>query len=206
MKKFLVFLCALGFLFGAVGTASAILFADTKSPGATFAEGLRSGLIYPSRFTYLNETPYEFRALPEVANNATLTISEYWTVGNDDKAGIEGLAAVSLIDGGNQVNRWQWRWDPQSITNFDTRNIFVFTLNAADSLDVPISAHGSWSVRKLELSSATFALDYTGTAAPFSEPVTMLLFGIGLIGLARFGRKKLSNKALGPKRLSFAHS
>jgi len=78
--------------------------------------------------------------------------------------------------------------------------------NAGDSLDLTIGAFGSWDDGQLELASSTFTIDYTDTAVPFSEPATMLLFGFGLIGLARFGRKKLAQKTLALERLSPAYS
>jgi hypothetical protein len=47
---------------------------------------------------------------------------------------------------------------------------------------------------------------FTDTAAPFSEPAAMLLFGFSLIGLAGFVRKNLYKKALRSQRLGPAHS
>jgi hypothetical protein len=78
--------------------------------------------------------------------------------------------------------------------------------NAGDSLDLTIGAFGSWGDGQLELASSTFTIDDTDTAVPFSEPATMLLFGFGLIGLARFGRKKLSKKTLALERLIPVHA
>lgn len=42
----------------------------------------------------------------------------------------------------------------------------------------------------LGLIGTASAILFKGTAVFLSEPASMLLFGLGLIGLARFGRKK----------------
>ena len=156
MKKFLASLYVLVFMFGLVGTGSAILFADIKSSGITLSEGPLTGLITPTGYSYSHEMPDDTRGLPNVVNRPTLTISDW---------------------------------------------------NSGDSLDVTISAIGSWDDGQLDLASSTIITnDYTDTAVSFSEPATMLLFGFGLIGLARFGRKKLSQKTLTLEHLSPVHA
>jgi hypothetical protein len=97
MNKFLVFLCTLGFLFGLVGTASAISFTDSKSLGVTLAEGPVAGWIFPSSYSYSHYTPVGF-AVPDpyYVNRATLTISGSWIDGNDDEVAVQGKAQGSL--------------------------------------------------------------------------------------------------------------
>ena len=202
MKKILVFLCALSFLFGLVGTASAESFTDTKTLGVTLAEGPIAGIFYPSSYSYSHDTPANFGVPPDKVNSATLDISGYWIDGNDDGVAVDGGATGYLNEGGSQGDFWIWNWDTPSVTSFDIADIFVSWI-AGDKLGVTINANGGCGDWKLELASSTFTLDYTdngelpGGAVPVTEPATMLLLGFGLIGLASFGKKSFFRKALG---------
>jgi hypothetical protein len=196
MKKFLASLYVLVFIFGLVGTGSAILFADIKSSGITLSEGPLTGLITPTGYSYSHEMPDDTEGLPNVVNRPTLTISEYWNGGKDDKVVVEGVSTGSLNEGGRRVNRRLWSWDTPSVSILGMENSSVTNWNAGDSLDVTISAIGSWDDGQLELASSTLTIDHTDTAVPFSEPAAMLLIGFGLIGLARFGRNKTFPKSV----------
>ncbi len=196
MKKFLASLYALGFIFGLVGTASAILFADIKFSGVTFSEGPPTGLITPTGYSYSHKMPDDTGGLPDVVNSATLAISKNWNGGKDDNVEVEGVATGSLNEGGRRVNRRLWSWETPSVIVRGMKNSLVADWNTEDSLDVTIRAIGSWDDGQLELASSTFTIDHTDTAAPFSEPATMLLIGFGMIGLARFGRRKSFQKSV----------
>ena len=92
MKKLFVSFGAVGLLLGIVGTASAILFNDTKSLGVTLAEGPTAGMLYPTSYSYSHDTPADFGVPHGNVNSATLTISGYWIDGNDDEVEVEGTA------------------------------------------------------------------------------------------------------------------
>ena len=96
MKKFLVLLCAMGFLFGLAGTVSALSFIDTQTLGVTLAEGPIAGYFYPSSHTYFHDTPVGFEVPPYEVSSATLSVSGYWIDGNDDQVVVEGSATRSL--------------------------------------------------------------------------------------------------------------
>ena len=208
MKKFLVLICTLGFLFGSVGTATAILLTDTQSIGVTLTERPLSGWNYASSYSYSHLQPAEYGVPQDVANSATLTVSVNWIGTNDVDVRKRGILRGSLNERDNQINWCKWSWDTPSGTMVDIANIFVSCI-AGDLLDLTINAYDGFGDWKLELSSSTIALDnteYADTAMPFSQPITMLLLGSGLIGLGSFGRKKLFKNASRSEHLSVAHS
>jgi hypothetical protein len=51
---------------------------------------------------------------------------------------------------------------------------------------------GSWRM-SIDAHSTSFSFSSGTTAAPVPEPATILLLGLGLTGIAGFGRKKLKN-------------
>ena len=182
MKKFSVYLYALGFLFGLVGTASAILFADIKPLIVPHTGGPLAGLIYSTDYPNIHDIPGDFGSPLEVVNSAALPISGYSINGNDEIAEVESTAMVLLNEDGSRINRWWPSWEAQSYSAIISRD---------DD--------------NLEFASSISSLKHTYTNIAYFESATMLLFGFFLIGLARLGRKRLSKKTIGSERFSQAH-
>ena len=182
MKKISVYIYVLGILFGLVGTASAILFSDTKPIDVPHADGTLANLIYTTDYPNIHDIQDDFGSLFEVVNSVTLTISGYNIGGNDELAEVENTPIVLLNEDGSRINRWWRSWSSQSNTTIISRGD-----------------------EKLEFAASIFSLKHTDTTIAYVESATLMLFGFGLIGLARLGRKKLSKKALGSERFSPAH-
>jgi hypothetical protein len=80
-------------------------------------------------------------------------------------------------------------------TYFYTSNVFAGTLSQWDGTtgafiaDIPLSGNGYGFL--IEDLSVDYA-QRPGTGSPVPEPVTLLLLGVGLMGITGYGRKKLS--------------
>lgn len=188
MKKIL--LTATALVFGMVGSASALLFSDTQIVDITLAEGPVAGSIFPSSATYSHATPGDFEVPWDIVNSATLTISGYWIDDNNDTVAVEGTTVGTLTPGGFN---FLW-WDVPSFSSFDIVPTFSSWSTGAD-FDVTLSANGSFLDGVLYVNSSTFELDYENQTAPVPEPSTMLLFGVGALGLLGYSRKRSSKKA-----------
>lgn len=196
MKMFVGFLVGLLLTLFVVGNASAISFTDTVDlKGKILSEGPIAGFIWDSEYSYKHNTPLDFEVPPDVVISATLTISGYFIDGNNDTVVVEETAVGSLEAGGDYGDFWIWAWDSPSNSVFDVSGAFQ-TWEAGALLDVTITANGNFLDGIIELSSSVFELEYEnvsdspGDTAPAPEPATMVLFGLGLLGVAGMSRKK----------------
>ncbi|MCD6184785.1 MAG: PEP-CTERM sorting domain-containing protein [Deltaproteobacteria bacterium] len=196
MKKFLMFLCAVMLVFGMVGTASAISFTDTQTLNVTIGEGPIAQLWWGDSYTYSHATPADFEVPWDVVNSATLKISGYWIDDNNDTVAISGSVVGTLTSGGSYSwSSWQWlSWDTPSISFFDIASTFS-SWTTGEPFDVTIIADGYCFDGIIQIASSIFTLDYDNASAPVPEPSTILLMGVGLLGLVGFSRKRLNKKS-----------
>ncbi len=219
MKKLLSMVTLLSFLLIA-NMASATVYEETIELDKWLAEGpiaewLADEIGYTPSTTmpYSHSTPSQFEIPYDIVTSATLTINAYYVDGTfihddsnwrpwvgetvpNDQVVVKGTIVGALNLGGSYESwDWdEWTWvedDDPSITSFNITSVFGNWPNGT-GLDVAINASGGLLEGALYLDKSVFTLDYEDGTAPAAvpEPATMLLFGIGLLGLAGVNRRK----------------
>jgi hypothetical protein len=202
MKKISVFLCSLALFLTLTGLAGAITFTDSETLNVWMGEGPFAQGVLVDSYTYSHETPLDFAVPPDTANSATITINGYFVDSDQNQVSVSGTGVGTLMTGGSFGYYWNWGWhwyDYPSITTFDVITSFQSSWTAGAPLSVSINTDGNFGDGAIYLASSLFTLNYTnGTSsdpaapAPVPEPSTMLLLGIGLLGLVVIGRRKFN--------------
>ena len=181
MKKFLMFFCTVMLVFGMIGTASAISYTDTYDAGGLY---MSSHLSIPD-----DSVSWTFDITNDGFNPATQDVtSASISLNFTDDGGWELWELADLNVG---ANTFSWEVNTGGISFTITS---LMTLSNLGTIDCTLIADaGDFYFNSARLNAE--GTDPGSGTAPVSEPATILLMGVGLLGLAGFSRKRLNKKS-----------
>lgn len=166
------------------GTAGATTFSNTTNLGyAVSGNGTTS---------WTHVMPADFQMPYDTVNSATLTIYSNYAEngsgnGDNDDVFAETTYVGTLADDGGLL--WLLLDDQQ----FDIKSAITAPWPTGSLLDISLNyKEGGEGIIWLEKS--VLCLNYNNVNAPVPEPGTMMLLGVGMFGVAIFGKRRM-NKA-----------
>ncbi len=146
-------------------------------------------------FQWTHELPQGFSVPPYAVTKGEINIASFWNDGSDDTISIQN----TIID----VPLAESNWGFLNITNIDLGTLFYDWDENDDALTVNLEYSELGRRNSLWLAASCITLEYglvdpigpsgSGGGAPVPEPATMILLGVGLVGIAVIGKRKLTN-------------
>jgi len=180
MKKLIILASAFLLVFGVVGVAGAYTWTDVED----FDPDLYVGWFASQSYTHdlTDVAPIPFTPLEDLIYSYSLSVAVYDDGGWFDSGEVAFINQPGAIGDG----LYNFSWTSQT---FGWSIAGLIDLNIDGIIGISID---SW-YGDFYIASSTLIAEGIDNA-PVPEPATMLLLGVGLVGLAGAGRKKLFKK------------
>ncbi len=178
MRAFLAGILTVALMLGATGIAGATFYTST-----TDLDRILTGI---GTLSWQQDMPSDFTMPYDTINSAHLTIYSNFVNGSNDYVQVESNFMGTLKDD----TGWTWFWNPMESTKFDVASSITAPWGQGQDLDVSLIYREIGCLDFLYLDKSVLCLNYDNGTAPVPEPGTILLMGLGLAGIAIYGKRR----------------